>query len=103
MTRALVIKTYGDEQISNAIVTGITKPAETEAEKQRRIAGLVRVAVGNDKTADDYAKMLRSARREYGRMAKRRPVNEAVWGIIGGCVLAVDYCYRRLRAINRER
>ena len=85
MTRAVVIKSYGDPKIAEAIRDGMTaalpaaKPLEPdevrvvrdELDRQRTTVGhLVRVAVGNTLTPDDYRLMTVKARGDYSRLAR---------------------------------
>lgn len=93
MTRALVIKTYGDEKLSEAIVTAIVPPG-LESEQSRLAAG-VKAAVNNGKTASDYARLVYIAQRDYGYTPKRGPLYGAVWGLIGFIVLALEDFKRR--------
>lgn len=81
MTRALVIKTYGDKQIAGAIADGVEKGREeSEARKWKRTAALVRVAVGNTKTAGDYACMVQKSRYEHQVVQNHGRLYEAILG-----------------------
>ena len=81
MMKAIVIKTVGDPEMAEAIESGIragTEDArravlthdqievvEAEIDRQHILEALVRVAVGNTKTAEDYAMMETRARADY--------------------------------------
>lgn len=113
MNRAIVI--YGDREIGNAVADGMRaalpepKPLEPEQvkvvqgeiDRQRIVAGLVRVAVGNSKTAQDYACMVAKARCDYGIPREHGRLYRAVWGLIGYLVLAVDGWAKYLSEWNR--
>lgn len=88
MTRAIVIKRYGDPALSGAIVDGMTKalsPAQMEVvkaeiDRQHIVRKLVRVAVGNTKTAQDYACMTAKAKGNYGYIRHHGRLYGAVLG-----------------------
>lgn len=105
MSRALVIVKAGDPRISDAVESGIRTGREerltpeqfevVSAEIDRQhIARLVRVAVGNDKTPEDYASMVTKARGDYGTPA--RPGRVGRWLLQGYAlvVLALAAAYR---------
>lgn len=98
MTRALVIVRRGDPEIADAIISGIDA-ADAEAdhtEWQRRVASLVRVAVGNTKTAEDYMIMISAAEQEY-RVRSVMPLKrmaEALLGLYGLLIMAISAAYK---------
>ena len=94
MTRALVIKTYGDEQIAGAIVNGIVRDVP-QSEAVRRVAM-------HQHTPEEWAAMVVKAQYDYGQGRTHGRLYGAVWGLIGGLVLAVDGWYKYFSAINRE-
>ena len=110
MRRGVVIKMFGDREIGAAIADGIAKAlpseqievVEAEIDRQRIQRALVRVAVGNSRTAQDYAMLAIKARGDYGEARPHGRLYGAVWGLIGAVVLAVDGWYRYFRAWNRE-
>ena len=63
MTRAIVYRTAGDQAMARAIVDGMM--AVDAKRPMTNTAALVRVAVGNSKTAEDYAMMSIKARYAY--------------------------------------
>lgn len=102
MARALVIKTYGDRDIASAIVGGITANACTSKTDWNKIAALVRVAVGNTKTAEDYACMVAKSNYEYSVGHKRGRLYGAILGVWALVWLDFLGWYEYFKAINRE-
>lgn len=107
MTRAIVIKTYGDGQIASAIADGMTRkiiPLNNEEYDHLR-AELARLRAKNDIRAYGDEKRFQSASealavkystRQHGR------VYEAVLGVWGLAWLTIDRVYRELSRMNRE-
>ena len=111
MTRGVVLKLYGDAQIAGAIADGMTRAmpqeqmevVEAEIDRQRIQRSLLRVAVNNTKTPQDYACMTaktqwdcRSIYREHGRLYG---AILGLWGLLWLCIYeAFDY----FSAWNRE-
>ena len=110
MQRALVIKSYGDPQIAGAIVDGVVKTlpkgqmqiVKAEIDRQRIVRKLVRVAVGNTKTDEDYACMTVKAMGNYGYIPAHGRLYGAVMGAWGLLWTVVHECYNYLSEINRE-
>lgn len=85
--RGVVIKMYGDKDITTAIADGMVLPAaepldrdkretvEAEIDRQRIVQSLVRVAVGNQTTPDEYRAMM--VRERYRRQRYERPAGIA--------------------------
>lgn len=82
MNRALVIVKAGDPSIADAVERGIlsgkdARRAQARAEvvppevDWKHVAQLVRVAVGNNRTAEDYARLVTKARGDYGQTGRR--------------------------------
>ena len=60
------------------------KVVEAEIDRQRIQRGLLRVAVGNDKSAEDYETMLTKARGDYQTVeAPATPVRRLFRGLLG--------------------
>ena len=110
MTRGVVLKLYGDPQIAGAIADGVTRAlpqeqievVEAEIDRQRVQRSLLRAAVGNSRTAEDYRLMAAKARGDYEYTQRHGRLYGAVWGLIGYVVLAVDGWYRYFSTWNRE-
>lgn len=78
MNRAMVIVKAGDPDIADAVERGIregrarrltheqAEVVSAEIDRQHIVRKLVRVAVGNTKTNDDYDAMITKARGDYG-------------------------------------
>lgn len=109
MTRGVVIKLYGDQQIAGAIADGMTKALEAdsihvvkrEIHEQRVQRSLLRVAVNNTKTPQDYACMSAKARCDYDTSQHGWLYGAVLgmWGLLWYCIYcAFDY----LSAWNRE-
>ena len=119
MIKAIVIKTVGDPEMAEAIESGIragTEDArraalthdqieivEAEIDRQHILEALVRVAVGNTKTAEDYALMETKARADYaeddGRPAWLRRMADRALGLYGLAVMALASAYRAQDAV----
>ena len=93
MARAMVIRTYGDREIAGAIVDGIVRDVP-------RPDSLRRVAM-HQHTPEEWAAMIEQARYDYGQDMEHGRLYNAIWGIIGTVVLAVDGWYEMLAAWNR--
>ena len=65
---------------------------------RQRVARLVRIAVGNDNTAEDYQCMIVKARHDYGRYNRKpgplRRVGDALLGVYALLVCGVSAAYR---------
>lgn len=94
MTRALVIKTYGDKQIAGAIVNGIVRDVP-KSDAVRRVAM-------HQHSPEEWAAMVTKAQYDYGQGRTHGRLYGAVWGLIGGLVLAVDGWYKYLSEWNRS-
>lgn len=101
MNRALVIKTYGDNDIASAIVDGIKAGTVKHDPDWGRVAALVRVAVGNTKTPEDYACMVVKSSYEH-RTQKHGRMYAAILGAWALLWLSIVGWYDYLSAINRE-
>lgn len=98
MSRALVIVKAGDPRIADAVERGIragktprltreqAEVVSAEIDRQH-IARLVRVAVGNDRTPEDYARLVTKARGDYGTPA--RPGRIGRWLLQGYALVVV--------------
>ena len=111
MTRAVVIKTMGDQKIGGAIEAGIragmaARPLAPEERRiveaemnEQRVRQLVRVAVGNTNTPEDYDMMTAAARADYGtRRAEPGPFGKAArWmlGVYGLLCWGIAEAYRK--------
>ena len=102
MARALVIKTYGDNDIASAIVAGITANAGAKEMDWTKIAALVRDAVGNTKTAEDYACMVAKSNYEYSIGREHGRMYRAILGVWALLWLDAVGWYEYFKAINRE-
>ena len=109
MTRGVVIKLYGDQQIAGAIADGMAQALDAQSIKivkqeihdQRVQRSLLRVAVNNTKTDEDYECMTAKARGNYVYPQHGRLYDAiiGVWGLIWYCIYsAYDY----LSAWNRS-
>ena len=110
MARAVVIKQYGDQAIGDAIVDGMTKALDVdsievvrrEIHNQRVQRSLVRVAVNNTKTDEDYECMTAKARSDYEYTHQHGKLYDAVlglWGLLWYCIYEI---YDYFREWNRE-
>ena len=67
---------------------------QAEIDRQHIVASLVRVAVGNDKTAEDYGHLVTKARGDYGRYSRppgpARRVLRRLLGVYGLAVYVVS-------------
>ena len=110
MTRGVVIKLYGDEQIAGAIADGMTQVLEAdsiqvvkrEIHDQRIQRSLLRVAVNNTKTAQDYACMTAKARCDYEPPRQPGRLYGAVLGLWGLLWVVIYEIYDYLSEWNRE-
>ena len=109
MTRAVVIMKAGDPEIAGAIEDGmrtamakkaevpeheIIRTVEAEMERQRRARKLVRVAVGNTKTDEDYELLITRARAEYGASGPATRIGRWMLGLYGLAVEGIARAYR---------
>ena len=115
MARGIVIRMFGDPGITGAIENGMraalpvkplgTEQAETvEAEIDRQIIqrNLLRVAVNNTKTADDYACMAVRARYAYKHTPRRGRLYGAIlaaWALLWYGIFSAA---KHLQDWNRE-
>ena len=71
---------------------------EAEIDRQRISRDLLRVAVNNDKTAEDYRQMVTKARGDYGRYYRHpgpvRRFGQRLMGLYGLLVYAVSCAHR---------
>ena len=111
MQRGVVLKLYGNKEIAGAIADGMARAlpqehievVQAEIDRQHIQRSLVRVAVNNTKTPADYACMTAKTRWDYRWVYRvHGRLYDAVWGLIGGLVLAVDGWYQFFRDWNRE-
>ena len=110
MSRGVVIKLYGDQHIAGAIADGMTKALDAERievvkreiRDQRVQRSLLRVAVGNSKTAQDYACMTAKARGDYEYTPEHGRLYGAILGLWGLLWVVVHEAYTYLSEINRE-
>ena len=100
----------GDRAIAGAIADGMRRAreaappplehvevVEAEIDRQRIQRALLRVAVGNTNTAEDYANMLTKARGDYAvhnRPGPLRKVGEWLLSVYALAVLACSAAYR---------
>ena len=114
MTRGVVLKLYGDRRIAGAIADGMTKAlskeqveiVKAEIDRQRILPSLVRVAVGNTITPDEYEAMITSERYKRQRYERPESLGKTVcdfllvaWALLW---LVIHSCYSYLSAWNRE-
>ena len=109
MTRGVVIKLYGDQQIAGAIADGMAQALDAqnmavvkrEIHDQRVQRSLLRVAVNNTKTDEDYECMTAKARGDHVcvQHGKLYSAVLGVWGLIWYCIFAT---YDYLRDWNRS-
>ena len=110
MTRGVVIKLYGDQQIAGAIADGMTQALDAqsveivkrEIRDQRIQRSLLRVAVNNTKTAQDYACMTAKARWDYEPTRRHGRLYGAILGLWGLFWVVVYEIYAYLSKWNRE-
>ena len=107
MTKALVIKSVGDPEISGAIIDGITKTviALDEGELAVVKSDLARLKVRSELRAYGDQKRLRTARREMARKYSTKPAGRmtgAILGLYGLICLLVASAYEQLATWNRS-
>ena len=110
MTRGVVIKMYGDEQIAGAIADGMAQALDAqsmeivkkEIREQNVQRHLLRVAVNNTKTAQDYACMAAKARGDYEYTREHGRLYGAILGLWGLLWVVVYGIYDYLSAWNRR-
>ena len=110
MNRGVVIKMYGDQQIAGAIADGMTQVLDAQSVeivkreiRDRRIQrSLLRVAVNNTKTAQDYACMAAKAQWNYEPTRRHGRLYGAILGLWGLLWLVVYSIYDYMSAWNRE-
>lgn len=107
MTKAVVIKTIGDNEIAGAIVEGMTRrviPMNTE-ELAVIKAELARYKARNGLRAYGDEKRLRTAKSEMARKYSSKPTKPivgAILGVYGLFCLGVAEAYARLAEWNRS-
>lgn len=85
------------------LTTNQIHTVQAEMDRQRIVEGMLHVAVGAGKTADDYACMIERARYEYSWVNREHGwLYRTAWGIAGTIILAAEGWYRWLRDWNRE-
>ena len=111
MSRGVVLKLYGDREIAGAIADGMIRAlpqeqievVQAEIDRQHIQRSLLRVAVNNTRTPEDYACLTAKARWDYRKVCRAHGrLYGAVWGLIGGAVLLVDGWRRYFQRWNRE-
>ena len=110
MNRGVVIKLYGDQKIAGAIADGMTKVLEAdsiqvvkrEIHNQRVQRSLLRVAVNNTKTAQDYACMASKARCDYEYTRHHGRLYDTFLGLWGLLWTVIFEVYDYLSEWNRK-
>jgi len=107
MTKAMVIKTYGDPEIAGAIVDGMTRRVYSLDEGQLAAvkAELVRYKDMHELRVYGDQKRLRNARKELARkysIKRHGRVYDAFMGVYGLFVLSVVTAATRLSEWNRK-
>ena len=98
MKKGLVIKTYGDPEITGAIVAAMV-PAETVNPAKELHEYLYGVCGG--RTPGYYAACIKSARRLYGDNPESTLPGRVVWGVIGvACLIGAAWA-RGFERLNR--
>lgn len=98
MTRALVIKTYGDEAFASEMAKGIL---HNRAPQDRELHEYLYGTCGN-RNRDYYARKSAKAKAMYGDSRPLNAVSRAVLGAWGLAWLFIHVCYEYLRDWNRE-
>ena len=91
---AVILIQRGDPEISGAIAEGMlaarqlpreqVEIVEAEIGRQHIVASLVRVAVGNDKTPEDYSLMMTKVRGDCARYSRAPgPIGRALRRLLG--------------------
>ena len=75
---------------------------KAEIDRQNIQRSLLRVAIGNTRTAQDYRLMTAKARGDYGITREHGRLYRAVWGLIGLLCVTADGVHKRMVRINRE-
>lgn len=116
----------GDPEIAGALMAGVmagrgnreqgtgnrdsvpeARPVESveivtvETDKWRRVARQVRIAVGNDKTAEDYRLMIIKARCEYATHRRTGPAHAVARKLLLAWVMLCQGIRRAYRAQDR--
>lgn len=110
MQKGTVIKMYGDPDISGAIADGMVEAlqkeqvevVQSEIDRQHIQRALLRVAVGNNKTAQDYACMAAKARGDYGYTRQHGRLYEAILGMWGLLWIVIYDMYDYFSEWNRR-
>lgn len=84
-----------------ALPEGAIQAVEAEIDRQHIQRSLLRVAVNNTKSTDDYDCMIAKARYEH-RMPEHGWLYNAVIGLVGLACIIVYEVYDYLSGINRE-
>ena len=85
----------------NALPEGAVEIVEAEIDRQHIQRSLLRVAVGNTKTNEDYDCMTALARYRY-RQKEHGPLYEAALGVWGLLWVIIYEVFDYLSGINRE-
>lgn len=85
----------------NALPPDAVEIVQAEIDRQHIQRSLLRVAVNNTKSTDDYNCLITKAQYEH-RMPEHGYLYNAVWGIIGLICVIIAEVYDYLSGINRE-
>lgn len=96
MTRALVIRKYGDPALADALVTGVV------AGSKKKPCDSVRRVAMHQHTPEEWAQMTEEVREERKRIRADGPVKRAILSIYGLIVLYVAAAWRYLDEWNRR-
>ena len=98
MKKGLVIKTYGDPEITGAIAAALV-PTQTVSAARELHEYLYGVCGG--RTPGYYAACIKSARRMYGDNPETTLPGRVVWGVIGmACLIGAAWA-RGFEKLNR--
>ena len=93
----------GGRLLETALPSEQVETVEAEIDRQRIQRALLRVAVGNHKSNEDYDAMITKARGDYGRAPGRegpmRRVGDALLGLYGLMVYGIARAYRAQDAL----
>lgn len=97
MKKGLVIKTYGDPEITGAIVAALVPARPTAARELHEYL----YGVCGGRTPGYYAACIKSARRMYGDNPETTLPGRIVWGLIGmACLIGAAWA-RGFERLNR--
>ena len=88
---------FGDDALGVESVEIVT----VEADDRQRVARLVRIAVGNTRTAEDYRQMIVKARGDYAVHRRHNPMREAASMLLLAWALLWEGLRRAYRAQDR--